>query len=139
MIGLGTMGRNLLLNMADSGYNVTGYDPNPEQVDTLENEGQNIKGFTDLKEFTDHLNKPRAIMMLVPAGKIVDQVIADLVPLLEEGDLIIDGGNTYYTDTDRRFEELKKHGIHFFGVGISGGAEGARRGPSMMPGGDKEA
>lgn len=141
MIGLGTMGRNLLLNMADHGYAVAGHDKNAEQISILENEGKNkmVKGFTELKDFVINLKNPRVVMLLVPAGKIVDSVIADLIPLLEKGDLIIDGGNSQFTDTDRRATELEKIGLHFFGMGISGGEEGARKGPSMMPGGDKQA
>ncbi|MCA6073542.1 NADP-dependent phosphogluconate dehydrogenase [Fulvivirga sedimenti] len=141
MIGLGTMGRNLLLNIADHGYNVTGHDRDADKVALLEKEGSStgIKGFSELTSFVNSLNKPRAIMMLVPAGKIVDNVIEDLLPLLDEGDLIIDGGNSYFADTDRRFTMLRDKGIHFFGIGISGGEEGARKGPSMMPGGDKNA
>lgn len=141
MIGLGTMGRNLLLNMADHGYMVAGYDKNAEQITKLEEEGKNkkVKGFTDLKDFVKSLKIPRAVMILVPAGKIVDSVIGDLIPLLEKGDLIIDGGNSQFMDTDRRATELSKIDLHFFGMGISGGEEGARKGPSMMPGGDKKA
>src|SRR5690606_2421021 len=141
MIGLGTMGRNLLLNMADHGYLVSGYDKDAEQVNLLEEEGKNtgVKGFLSLKEFIDSLRSPRTIMMLVPAGAIVDSVIHEILPLLEKGDIIIDGGNSHFTDTDRRVEELKAVNCHFFGMGISGGEEGARRGPSMMPGGDQEA
>lgn len=140
MIGLGTMGRNLLLNMAEHGFVVAGYDKNAAQVAVLEKEGNqnNVKGFTEIGEFISQLKTPRAIMMLVPAGKIVDYVIADLLPLLEKGDLIIDGGNSQFTDTERRASELEQKGLHFFGMGISGGEEGARKGPSMMPGGDKK-
>jgi 6-phosphogluconate dehydrogenase len=137
MIGLGTMGRNLLLNMADHGFKVTGYDKDKAKVDALAT--ANVKGFTSVTEFVDSLRKPRAIMMLVPAGKIVDDVIQELVPLLGKGDLIIDGGNSHFTDTNRRVEYLKEKQLHFFGMGISGGEEGARKGPSMMPGGDPEA
>ncbi len=140
MIGLGTMGRNLLLNMADHGFKVAGYDKDQTKVDALGESGQgNIMGFGSLQEFIDSLQKPRAIMMLVPAGKIVDNVIAEVSPLLEAGDIIIDGGNSHFTDTNRRVEELKGKGLHFFGMGISGGEEGARKGPSMMPGGDMTA
>lgn len=141
MIGLGVMGRSLLLNMGDHGVKGAGFDKDAEKVKALGEESTtgNLKGFSDVKEFVDSLNKPRAIMMLVPAGKIVDDVIEELLPLIDKGDLIIDGGNTYYTDTNRRFDYLNSKGIHFFGMGVSGGEEGARRGPSMMPGGDKEA
>ncbi|MRS62837.1 NADP-dependent phosphogluconate dehydrogenase [Larkinella terrae] len=141
MIGLGTMGRNLLLNMADHGFPVAGYDINPDQVAGFEKEGEGkpVKGFTDLKAMTQSLTKPRAIMMLVPAGKPVDSVIENLLPLLEPGDIIIDGGNSHFTDTVVRDKFLDEKGFHFFGMGISGGEEGARKGPSMMPGGDKGA
>ncbi len=141
MIGLGTMGRNLLLNMADHGFKVTGYDKNPDQVDFMNKEGKptGTAGTINLEEFIQSIQTPRAIMMLVPAGKIVDAVIEELIPLLEDGDLIIDGGNSHFVDTEKRFLELQKKGIHFFGMGISGGEKGARFGPSMMPGGDKDA
>jgi 6-phosphogluconate dehydrogenase len=141
MIGLGTMGRNLLLNMGDHGYKVAGHDKDQSKIDLLTKESskENVKGFHSVNEFIESLKKPRAIMMLVPAGKIVDQVIAEIAPLLDEGDLLIDGGNSHFTDTNRRVEELKGKNLHFFGMGISGGEEGARKGPSMMPGGDEKA
>jgi len=141
MIGLGTMGRNLLLNMADHGFAVAGYDKNQKQVDLLGQEGQGkpVKGFTDPKAFVQSIKTPRAIMMLVPAGAIVDSVIADMLPLLSPGDILIDGGNSHFTDTERRAKDLADKGFHFFGMGVSGGEEGARFGPSMMPGGDKDA
>ncbi|MEZ0485291.1 NADP-dependent phosphogluconate dehydrogenase [Fibrella aquatica] len=144
MIGLGTMGRNLLLNMAEEGFAVSGYDKNPAQSVALKEEGATIpgavlQGFVDIEPFVKSLKSPRAIMMLVPAGKIVDSVIAELIPLLDKGDIIIDGGNSHFTDTTRRALDLEEKGYHFFGMGISGGEEGARNGPSMMPGGDKEA
>lgn len=141
MIGLGTMGRNLLLNMSDHGFKVAGYDKDTTKVEQLGKEAGTgvVKGFTSLTEFVGSLQKPRAVMMLVPAGKIVDSVIAEIAPLLDKGDLIIDGGNSHFTDTNRRVDELKQKGLHFFGMGISGGEEGARKGPSMMPGGDPEA
>lgn len=142
IIGLGTMGRNLLLNIADHNFNVAGHDKDQSKLDLLQQESagkSNVKGFADAKEFVASLDKPRAIMLLVPAGKIVDNVIQELTPLLDKGDLIIDGGNSYFTDTNRRVVELQSKGLHFFGMGISGGEEGARNGPSMMPGGDPEA
>ncbi|WP_151086418.1 NADP-dependent phosphogluconate dehydrogenase [Hymenobacter baengnokdamensis] len=141
MIGLGTMGRNLLLNMADHGFAVAGYDKNQKQVDLLGQEGQGkpVKGFMDSKEFVQSIKMPRAIMMLVPAGAIVDSVIAEMTPLLSPGDILIDGGNSHFTDTERRAKELAAKNLHFFGMGVSGGEEGARFGPSMMPGGDAEA
>jgi len=141
MIGLGTMGRSLLLNMADHGYAVAGHDKDAAKVASLNEEGKdgNLKGFSEVEPFIASLNTPRAIMMLVPAGKIVDAVIEELTPLLDKGDILIDGGNSHFTDTNRRVDELEAKGLHFFGMGVSGGEEGARRGPSMMPGGDKEA
>ncbi|MEO6722875.1 MAG: NADP-dependent phosphogluconate dehydrogenase [Ferruginibacter sp.] len=141
MIGLGTMGRSLLLNMADHGYSVAGYDKNADQLKLLETEAADkpIKPFASLEEFVQCLQKPRSIMMLVPAGKIVDSVIEELIPLLEKDDIIIDAGNSHFTDTDRRVGWMAGKGLNFFGMGISGGEEGARRGPSMMPGGNKEA
>jgi 6-phosphogluconate dehydrogenase len=142
IIGLGTMGRNLLLNIADHNFDVAGHDKDQTKIALLANESsgkKNIKGFVQVNEFIEQLQKPRAIMLLVPAGKIVDSVISELTPLLDKGDLIIDGGNSHFTDTNRRVEELKSKGIHFFGMGISGGEEGARKGPSMMPGGDEQA
>jgi len=141
MIGLGTMGRNLLLNMGDHGVKGAGFDKDASKGQLLEQESThgNLKGFSEVEPFIASLKTPRAIMMLVPAGKIVDDVIAELVPLLEKGDILIDGGNSHFTDTNRRVDELEAKGLHFFGMGISGGEEGARRGPSMMPGGDKQA
>ena len=140
MIGLGTMGSNLLQNIADNGYECSGYDISTDKVQNLNNlNSPNIKGFSDLKEFTDSLKSPKIVMMLVPAGEIVDNVIEDLLAVLDKGDIIIDGGNSHFTDTERRFIELEGKGFHFVGMGVSGGEEGARRGPSMMPGGDQEA
>lgn len=141
MIGLGVMGRNFLLNVADDGYAALGTDVNEAAVSALneEGEGMNVKGVNTQKEFVSLLAKPRKIMLLVPAGKIVDKVIEGLLPLLDEDDIIIDGGNSHYDDTNRRYEELKEKKIRFLGTGVSGGAEGARRGPSIMPGGDRSA
>lgn len=141
MIGLGTMGRNLLLNMADNGFAVAGFDKNPAQVALLEKEGEGkqVKAFTIAHDFIQSIKAPRSIIMLVPAGKIVDNVIEEMIPLLEKGDILIDGGNSHFTDTTRRVAQLEEKGFHFFGMGISGGEEGARKGPSMMPGGDKQA
>lgn len=142
IVGLGVMGRNLLLNMADHKFAVAGLDLDQEKAASLEAEtqdGQRIKATTDVAQFVSLIQTPRAIMLLVPAGKPVDSAIASLLPYLEKGDIIIDGGNTYFPDTDRRFTELSEKGIHFFGMGISGGEKGARRGPSLMPGGDREA
>ena len=140
MIGLGTMGSNLLQNIADHGYRSAGYDLDQKKVDSLNNLNQeNIHGFSDFNEFIDSLSSPKKVMLLVPAGKIVDAVITQLLEALDKGDIIIDGGNSHFTDTDRRFIELEKRDIHFVGMGVSGGEEGARKGPSMMPGGDEKA
>ena len=141
MIGLGTMGRNLLLNMADHGFSVAGYDKDPSKLELLASEGTGkpVKGFTSIGDFVNSLAKPKAIILLVPAGKIVDAVIEELQPLLSEGDIIIDAGNSHFTDTTARVTKLQSKGLHFFGMGISGGEEGARNGPSMMPGGDVSA
>src|SRR5512143_132487 len=141
MIGLGTMGRNLLLNMADHAIAVAGYDKDPSKLTLLKNEGTGkpVKGFAVLSDFVNSLEHPKVIMLLVPAGKIVDAVIDELQPLLSAGDIIIDGGNSHFNDTTARVKKLAEKGLHFFGMGISGGEEGARTGPSMMPGGDMEA
>jgi 6-phosphogluconate dehydrogenase len=141
MIGLGTMGRNLLLNMADHGFAVAGYDKDPSKLTLLENEGAEkpVKAFASLNDLVKSLDHPRVIMLLVPAGKIVDVVIDELQPLLNAGDIIIDGGNSHFNDTTARINRLVQKGLHFFGMGVSGGEEGARTGPSMMPGGDIEA
>lgn len=142
MIGLGVMGRNLLLNMADHGFSVVGFDKDATKTTTLESSataGTTVKGVNTLAEMIQQLQQPRKLMMLVPAGKPVDDVIADLLPLLGKGDIVIDGGNSHYTDTLRRVTYLEGKGIHFMGVGISGGERGARTGPSIMPGGDPVA
>lgn len=142
MIGIGVMGSNLLLNMADNGFAVIGFDLKQERADKLEAAapaGTTVKGTTDVAVMVRGLKKPRKIMMLVPAGKPVDDVINNLLPHLEDGDIVIDGGNSYYKDTQKRIDYLQPKGIHFFGMGVSGGEAGARFGPSMMPGGDKEA
>jgi len=142
MIGLGVMGRNFILNVADNGFSVIGLDKDKEKAAALNTESEGIdhaKGTTSIKEFVNSLQAPRKIMMLVPAGKVVDIVIEDLLKHVEEGDLIIDGGNSFFEDTDRRAAYLKKKKIAFLGVGVSGGAKGARLGPSIMPGGTKGA
>ena len=141
MIGLGTMGRNLVYNMCDHGYHVAGFDKDATKVDSLGNEanGRKVLGVHKLEDFFAALKKPRVIMLLVPAGKIVDAVIDELKPLLSEDDLVMDCGNSHFTDTDRRTAQLLKQNIRFMGVGISGGEYGARNGPSIMPGGNKES
>jgi 6-phosphogluconate dehydrogenase len=142
MIGLGVMGRNLLLNLADHGFPVVGFDKDIQKTTSLESAatpGTTVKGVNTLAEMIHSLQKPRKLMMLVPAGKPVDDVIHDLIPLLDKGDIVIDGGNSHYTDTLRRVRLAQEKGFHFMGVGISGGEQGARTGPSIMPGGDPEA
>ena len=142
MIGLGVMGQNLLYNMADHGFSVLGLDLDEKKAQALEAgapDGTYVKGTTDTKTFVEGLSTPRRITLLVPAGKPVDAVVASLLPYLEKGDIIIDGGNSHYTDTLRRVKELASKGFHFMGMGVSGGEKGARFGPSIMPGGDKEA
>ena len=141
MIGLGTMGRNLLLNLADHGVAAAGYDKDNSKLQLLTEEGAGLPvgGFSELTDFIQSLQTPRSVMLLVPAGAIVDSVIEELRPLLSPGDIIIDGGNSHFTDTTRRAAALATAGFHFFGMGVSGGEEGARFGPSMMPGGDKQA
>ncbi|MDY0344434.1 MAG: NADP-dependent phosphogluconate dehydrogenase [Lentimicrobium sp.] len=140
MIGLGTMGSNLLQNIADQGFDCAGYDNDSEKVDNLNNLNRdNIHGFSDISDFAKSLKSPKTVMMLVPAGKIVDAVIEELLQVLGKGDIIIDGGNSHFNDTERRYKDLEKKGFRFIGMGVSGGEEGARKGPSMMPGGDKKA
>jgi 6-phosphogluconate dehydrogenase len=142
MIGLGVMGSNLLQNMAGHGYRVIGYDKDKQKtalLESLSTEGVVIRGVNTLEAMVQQLRPPRKMMMLVPAGRPVDDVIDSLMPLLSEGDIVIDGGNSHYTDTLRRVNQLQSKGIHFMGMGISGGEQGARTGPSIMPGGDEEA
>ena len=140
MVGLGVMGRNLVLNMADHGFAVAGYDKDKEKIAALKEEGGDRKvfGAESMKAFIGCLKKPRAVMFLVPAGKPVDSVLDEVVPLLDAGDVIIDGGNSHYVDTNRRSVALAEKKIEFIGMGVSGGEKGARYGPSMMPGGSKK-
>ena len=140
MIGLGTMGRNFLLNIAEHGIAGVGFDLDASKRQLLLNEGKGmpVDVGADLADFLNKLESPRNIMMLVPAGPIVDSVIADLVPHLDAGDVIIDGGNSHFTDTDRRDADLSAKNIGFMGVGVSGGEAGARHGASIMPGGKRE-
>ncbi|MCL6265580.1 NADP-dependent phosphogluconate dehydrogenase [Flagellimonas myxillae] len=142
LVGLGVMGRNFILNVADNGFTAYGNDLDEEKVNALISEGgdtSKVNASTDAKTFVAALSTPRKIMLLVPAGKVVDIVIESLLPHLDQGDIIIDGGNSFFTDTDRREAYLKEKGINFFGAGVSGGAKGARKGPSIMPGGSREA
>ena len=141
MIGLGVMGRNFLLNLADHGFQVAGYDNDINKVNALRDESKQkkIPCSADIKDFIGFLREPRAVMMLVPAGAAVDSVIKDLLEYLQPGDLIIDAGNSYFKDTNLRTNTLTGKGIQFMGVGVSGGEEGARTGPSIMPGGMKKS
>lgn len=141
IVGVGVMGRSLALNFESKGFSVSLYDVSEERIKmvlALE-EKKNLVGTYSLEELVASLEKPRKIMLMVQAGQVTDQVIASLIPLLDEKDILIDGGNTYYTDTVRRSQLAEQHGIHFIGAGVSGGEEGALKGPSIMPGGPKEA
>ncbi|HEX8289755.1 MAG TPA: NADP-dependent phosphogluconate dehydrogenase [Pyrinomonadaceae bacterium] len=140
MIGLGTMGRNFLLNVAEHGFSCVGYDLDAEKRKLLTEEGAGmpVQSAENVAEFVAALQTPRNIMLLVPAGKIVDAAISDLLPFLEKDDLIIDGGNSHFSDTERREAVLLEKGIEFMGVGVSGGEEGARHGASIMPGGRRD-
>ncbi len=142
LIGLAVMGQNLVLNMNDHGFTVSVFNRTISKVDAfLESaaKGTKIIGVHSLKELFTTLKRPRRVMFLVKAGQAVDELIAECLPFLEKGDIIIDGGNSNFADTDRRALDLKKQGILFVGSGVSGGEEGARHGPSLMPGGDQEA
>ena len=142
LIGLAVMGQNIVLNMNDHGFVVAVYNRTVSKVDDFlahEAKGTKIIGAHSLEELVKLLKKPRRIMMLVKAGAAVDEFIDLLLPLLDKGDIIIDGGNSFYEDTVRRYAALKEKGILFVGSGVSGGEEGARHGPSLMPGGNPEA
>lgn len=141
IIGLAVMGRSLALNMADHGFIVGGYNRSREVTETLikEHPHKNLIPFYDLKELVESQERPRKFLIMVKAGKPVDMVIDQLIPLLDEGDMILDGGNSFFEDTRRREKSLKEKGIYYFGTGVSGGEMGARFGPSIMPGGEKEA
>lgn len=133
VIGLAVMGRSLALNMADHGFKVGGYNRSREVTETLmrEHPHENLIPFYDLKELVDSQERPRKFLIMVKAGKPVDMVIDQLLPLLDEGDMILDGGNSFFEDTRRREKELKEKGIYYFGTGVSGGEMGARFGPSI--------
>jgi 6-phosphogluconate dehydrogenase len=142
LIGLGVMGENLVLNMESKGFSVAVFNRTTEVTEKFAAErapGKNIQPTRTLEEFVGALKKPRIAMMMVKAGSPVDSVIGQLAPLLEKGDVIIDGGNSLFTDTQRRERELQSTGIHFVGMGVSGGEEGALKGPSLMPGGSRES
>ena len=142
LVGLGTMGRNLVLNMADHGFTVAVYNRTAAKTQEFmaqEVGGRAIRAGYTLAEFVGHLQTPRAIIILVAAGPPVDAVIDELLPFLAPGDLLIDGGNSFFQDTNRRGQALAAKGLLYLGLGISGGEEGARHGPSLMPGGHPEA
>lgn len=152
LIGLAVMGQNLVLNMANHGYSVAVFNRTTsvmeEFVGGLKNEPEDkvwqgtadrVHGYAELKDFVKSLKRPRRVMIMVKAGKPVDMVIEELKPLLEPGDIIIDGGNSDFRDTNRRSKEIPAAGLLFIGAGVSGGEEGALKGPSIMPGGNKEA
>jgi 6-phosphogluconate dehydrogenase len=141
LVGLGVMGRNLALNLDDQGIQVAVYNRTPETTrDFLAKEacGRHLKAAWELREFIGHLHRPRALLLMVKAGPPVDQMLRDLLPFLEAGDLVIDGGNSHFTDTARRERALSKKGLLYLGLGVSGGAKGARFGPSLMPGGSRK-
>ncbi|KQL52975.1 6-phosphogluconate dehydrogenase [Heyndrickxia shackletonii] len=137
MVGLGKMGYQLSLNLMEKGYQVCAFDVNKEAVQNISNEG--AQGAVTLKELVAKLDRPRKIWLMVPAGDITEQVFQELLPLLDEKDIVIDGGNAHYKDSLRRYDESKEKGVYFLDCGTSGGVEGARHGACTMIGGDKEA
>jgi len=142
LIGLGVMGENLALNMESKGFSVAVFNRTTEVTEKFaagHAQGKNIQPTHTMEEFVAALKKPRIAMMMVKAGPPVDAVINQVAPLLEKGDVLIDGGNSLFTDTERRDKELEPRGIHFVGMGVSGGEEGALKGPSLMPGGSRES
>jgi 6-phosphogluconate dehydrogenase len=142
LIGLAVMGQNLVLNMNDHGFKVAVFNRTTSKVDDFlanEAKGTQVVGAHSIEEFAGLLKKPRRVMLMVKAGDSVDQTIEHVLPYLEKGDIVIDGGNSLFTDSNRRTKDLAAKGILFIGTGVSGGEEGARRGPSIMPGGNPEA
>ncbi|EGL18992.1 MULTISPECIES: NADP-dependent phosphogluconate dehydrogenase [Paenibacillus] len=141
VIGLAVMGKNLALNIESRGFTVSVFNRSPEKTKELLEEatGRNLVGTFSMEEFVQSLETPRKILIMVKAGQATDATIEQLVPLLSEGDILIDGGNAYFPDTQRRNKELEARGIRFIGTGVSGGEEGALKGPSIMPGGQKDA
>ena len=142
LIGLAVMGENLVLNMESKGFSVAVFNRTTEVTDKFaagRGKGKNIQPARTIEEFVGALKRPRKAMIMIKAGKPVDQVIGELVPLLEKGDVIIDGGNSLFIDTQRRSKDLEGRGIHFVGCGVSGGEEGALKGPSLMPGGSRQS
>ena len=139
MIGLSVMGRSLALNMADHGFRVAGYNRSRAVTDEVvrEHPHENFTPFYTLEDLVASLSRPRRVMLMIQAGDAVDAVLSQLIPLLAPGDIVLDGGNSFFEDTRRRHALLAGHGLQYFGVGVSGGEEGARHGPSIMPGGDK--
>src|SRR5438045_1656172 len=142
LIGLAVMGENLVLNMESKGFTVAVFNRTTEVTEKFANDrgkNKNIYAAKTMEEFVGALKRPRKAMIMVKAGGPVDAVIGQLVPLLEKGDVIIDGGNSLFTDTQRRCKDLEGRGLHFVGCGVSGGEEGALKGPSLMPGGSRES
>ncbi len=142
VIGLGVMGENLALNVESRGFPVAVYNRTSSVTDKFmaaRGGTKQVKATYSLEEFVTSLERPRRILVMVKAGGPVDAVIAQLKPLLEEGDMIIDGGNSLYQDTERRTKDLESTGLGFVGMGVSGGEEGALKGPSLMPGGTEQA
>ena len=142
LIGLAVMGANLVLNMERHGYTVAVHNRTAEKIDRFLNgraRGKQIIGCPDIGEFVRAIKRPRKIMLMVKAGAVVDHFIEQLIPYLDQGDIIIDGGNSHYPDSTRRAKFLEEKGLHFVGAGVSGGEEGALNGPSIMPGGSAAA
>lgn len=141
VVGMAVMGRNLALNIESRGYSVSIFNRSREKTDEVvaENPGKKLVPHYTIEEFVSSLEKPRRILLMVQAGEATDKTIASLTPHLDKGDILIDGGNTFYKDTIRRNRELSEQGFNFIGTGVSGGEEGALKGPSIMPGGQKEA
>ena len=142
LIGLAVMGENLVLNMANHGFTVAVYNRTTSRVDDFiagRAAGKSIIGTHSVEELVSKLERPRKVMLMVKAGVVVDKVIESLLPFLEPGDIVIDGGNSEFPDSTRRTEELAEKGLLFIGTGVSGGEEGALLGPSIMPGGNPEA
>jgi 6-phosphogluconate dehydrogenase len=141
VVGMAVMGRNLALNIESRGYTVSIFNRSREKTEEViaDNHGKKLAPYYSVEEFVESLEKPRRILLMVQAGEATDKTIASLTPHLEKGDILIDGGNTFYKDTIRRNKELSEQGFNFIGTGVSGGEEGALKGPSIMPGGQKEA